>query len=129
MPFHLFEFLLKSAVTCKQKRLHGNEIAQYQGHFRKPLEGFANAAKRNCPNLTHTIFTDRLIFSYILCLNCCNFRITFTKSMKLHYLESALHYLKIRQNSHSCCYPRRDYGPLKILISFLATFFTEKCKR
>ena len=137
--FHFFEILLKSAITFKQILLHGNGIVQYlqnykwpkfnQNHFRKPSQGSTNTPKSNCSNPTYAIFTDRLIFSYILCLSCCNFRITFTKPTKLHYLESALESLKTRQNSHAYGYPRRDYGPLKILIGFLAMFFTEKCKR
>ena len=60
----LSEILLMSAVICKQRILHENEIVQdlqnykhedvNQGHFRKSSETSANAMKNNHPK---TIFS------------------------------------------------------------------------
>ena len=51
----LFEILLTSAVICKKRFLHENEIMQYlksckyqdfkQGHFRKALQASTNTTK------------------------------------------------------------------------------------
>ena len=56
LPWILFEILLMSAVICKQRFLHENEIVQYlqnykyqeinQCHFRKPLQ-----VSTNCMNV------------------------------------------------------------------------------
>ena len=96
----LFGILLTSAVICKQKFLHENEIVQYlqnykyenvnQSHFRKPLQVSTNGIKNNFPTTTHTFFTSRSILSYFLRLNCYNFRDAMTKSVKLHFLKIAL---------------------------------------
>ena len=96
----LFGILLTSAVICKQKFLHENEIVQYlqnykyknvnQSHFRKPLQVSTNGIKNNFPTTTHTFFTSRSILSYFLRLNCFNFRAAMTKSIKLHFLKIAL---------------------------------------
>ena len=96
----LFGILFTSAVICKQKFLHENEIVQdlqnykyenvNQSHFRKPLQVSTNGIKNNFPTTTHTFFTSRSILSYFLRLNCYNFHAAMTKSIKLHFLKIAL---------------------------------------
>ena len=100
LPWILFEMLLMSAVICKQRYLRKNEIVQYlqnykyqdinHGHFRKPLQASTNGIKNNCPTTTHILFTGCSILSYLLRLNCYNFRTALTKSMKLQFLKIAL---------------------------------------
>ena len=96
----LFKVLLTSAVIYKQKIWLENEIVQYlqnyrckdvhQGNFRKSLDSSTNTMKNDHPNSAHIDFTDRSVCSYIIRLNRYNFCIAFTKSIKLHFLESAL---------------------------------------
>ena len=73
----LSEILLVSAVICKQRILHENEIVQdlqnynyedvNQGHFRKPSETSADAMKNNYPK---TIFSWAVQFLPTLYVNC-----------------------------------------------------------
>ena len=100
LPWILFEILLTSAGIYKQRFLHENKIVQYlqnykyqdinQGHFKKPLQASTNGIKNNCLTTTHAFFTGRSILSYLLRVNCYNFRTALTKSMKLHFLKIPL---------------------------------------
>ena len=73
-----------SAVICKQRVLHKNEIVKYlqnlknqdanQDHFIKPLQASTKPMKIDCPTIAHTFFMGRSILSYFLCLNCYNFQ-------------------------------------------------------
>ena len=108
--WRLFKILLTSVAICKQRLLHENENVlnpqNYkdqginQGHFRKPLRASTKAMKNNYPKTAHTFFTGRSIFSNILRVNCYNFRIALTKSIKLYFL--------VRKK-----YPVRNNSPLK----------------
>ena len=74
LPRILFEILITSAVICKERLLHENEIVQYlqnykyqdinQGHFRKLLQASTNAIKIDCPTTAHTFFTGCSVLSY-----------------------------------------------------------------
>ena len=70
----LSEILLMSAVICKQRILHENEIVQdlqnykhedvNQGHFRKPSETSANAMKNNHPKTSFSwLFNFYLLYT------------------------------------------------------------------
>ena len=60
----LFEILLMSAVICKQRFLHENEIVQYlqnykyqdvnRGYFRKPVQAATNLMKNDYPKPAYT---------------------------------------------------------------------------
>ena len=75
-----------SAVICKRRFLHENEIVQYlqnykyeevnQGRFRKTKQASTNVIKNNYPKTAHTFFTGCSIFSYFFTFNltCYNFR-------------------------------------------------------
>ena len=96
----LFEILHTSAVICRQRFLHVNEIVQYlqnykyqdvnHNQFRKPLQASSNAMKNDFPSTTHAFSTGRSVLSYILRLNCLNFRTALTKSIKIHFLKIVL---------------------------------------
>ena len=68
--------LLTSAVICKQRLLHENEIVQYllnykyqdvkQSHFGKPLQASTKVLKNNYPKIAHIFLMGRSIFSYFL---------------------------------------------------------------
>ena len=100
LPWILFEILLTSAVICKQRFLHENEIVQYlqsykhqnirQSHFRKPLQASTNTIKNSCLTTAHTFFMGRSVLSYFSRLNCYHFRTALTKSIKLHFLKIVL---------------------------------------
>ena len=72
----LFEILITSAIICKQRFLHENEIVQLlknykyedvnHGHCRKPLQTSTNSMENDYPKTTHTFSTDHSIFSYFL---------------------------------------------------------------
>ena len=76
LPWILYEILLTSAIICKQRFLHKNEIVQYlqnykyqdvnQGHVRKPLQTSTNSMQNDFPKTAHTFFTGRSILSYFL---------------------------------------------------------------
>ena len=95
LPWILFEILITSVVIHKQRFLHENEIAQYrqnckyqdvnQSHFRKPIQASTNFMKNNYPTPAYTFLMVCSILSYFLRLNCYNFRIALTKSVKLHF--------------------------------------------
>ena len=97
----LFIIFLMSAVICKRRFLHENEIVQYlqnykykevnHGRFRKTKQASTNVIKNNYHKTAHTFFTGCSIFSYFFTFNltCYNFRTALTKSVKLHCLEIA----------------------------------------
>ena len=59
-----FKIFLTSAVTCKQRFLHENEIVLYiqnchgqdvkQGHLRKSVQDSTNSMKNDYPKTAHT---------------------------------------------------------------------------
>ena len=117
-PSVLFEILLTSAVICKERILHKNEIVQYlqnykhqdvnQDDFRKPFQASINAMQNDYRKTAHTFFVGRSILTTFLRLNCYNFRNALTKLIKVHFLEIAFQPLKTGQNSHSCSNPVRN---------------------
>ena len=80
LPWIFFGISLTSAVICKQRFLHENEIVQYlqnskyegvnQGHFRKPLQAstsaMKNAMKNDSPYIFHGPFNFKLLFTFKL---------------------------------------------------------------
>ena len=59
-------------------------------HFRKLLQGSASTIKYDYTKKAHAFITGRSVFSYFLRLNCFDFGIALTKSIKLHFLEILL---------------------------------------
>ena len=117
----LFVILLTSAVICKQRLLHGNEIMQYlqnckcynvdEEHSKKSLQSSVGLMKRSYLWTTRTILKGRSILGYFSRLNCRNFCLILTKVAKLYFLETSLKCLKIFQKWYPYNYPVRNNGP------------------
>ena len=70
--------------------------------------------KNDYRKTSQTFFRRCSILSYFSSLNCYNFLIALTKSIKLHFLKIVLEPLKRSQNLHSYGNPGRSNSPLKI---------------
>ena len=140
--------LLRSAVICKQRLFHKNEIVQYLqnykyqdvngDNFKKQLQTSKKAKKNNYPETAHKFLMCCSIFTYFLRFYCYNFRTVLTnQSIYITSIncEISLYPLKTGQNSHSYSNLVRNNGYLKVLFLFLFYFlfflacFFERFKR
>ena len=136
LPWILFEFFHTSAVICKQRFLHKNQIAQYlqTTNTKTLIKVILESSQKllQIPSETSALrqpiqfFTGRSILSYFLRLSCYNFHIALTKSIKLNFFKKiALQPLKTGQNSDSYGNPARNNGSLKYFRKyfFCSVFF------